>query len=52
MTVIVSIYRGGHAILTASVTDAELVAELKLIAQKKGYRVEVKEAKQFEVKKP
>jgi len=43
MILIVNVWRGGEMLMTASVTDAELIAELKLIAQAKGWRIEMKE---------
>jgi len=43
MNVIVTIWRGAESVLTAVATDGELVADLKLLAQAKGYRVEIKE---------
>jgi len=44
MNLLVTIWRNGHNVMTASITaeDAKFAAELKAFAEKKGYRVSVR----------
>jgi hypothetical protein len=43
VNLIVSIFEGRRMLMTASITDAEVFAKLKLWAENEGYRVELHE---------